>query len=275
MIELPEARVIAKDLKKEILGKKIVDVKGNFTDHKFTFYYHNPEEYKSFLTGKKITDIVERNFYIEIEAEEYKIIFRDGANIRYYGKEENEPKKSKLLLKFEDGTFLNVTVAMYACIAVFDKNKGMDDNIYYNIELNGIGALDQRFTYEYFHNLIDENTIKLSTKAFLATEQRILGIGNGVVQDILFHARLSPRTKMKDLSELQIKNLYDSVMNTIHEMIDKNGRDTEKDIYGNEGKYKTIMSNKSYKEGCPICRGEIKKESYLGGSVYYCPVCQK
>ena len=98
MIELPEARVIAMGLKKEILGKKIIDVKGNYTDHKFTFYYKNPEEYKSFLVGKKITDIIERNFYIEIEAEDYKILFRDGANIRYYDKDDDVPEKSKFLL---------------------------------------------------------------------------------------------------------------------------------------------------------------------------------
>jgi len=274
MIELPEARVIAKDFRKEILGKEIVDVAGNFTDHKFTFYYDDPQEYKGFLCGKKVTDIIPRNFYVEIEAEDYKIIFRDGANIRYYGGDKNEPPKSKLLLKFNDGTFINVTVAMYAFIAVFNKNQAMD-NPYYDMELNGTGVLDERFTCKYFNGLIDDKTKKLSAKAFLATEQRILGIGNGTVQDILFNAKISPKTKIKDLSEPQIKKLYDSVTNTIDEMISKNGRDTEKDIYGNEGGYKTVMSNKNYKNGCPVCGGGIKKENYLGGSVYYCPVCQK
>ena len=274
MIELPEARIIAKDFKKEILGKKIIDVKGNFTDHKFTFYYGNPEEYKVFLSDKKITAITERNFYIEIEAEDYKIIFRDGVNIRYYNKTDNEPDKSKLLLKFEDGTFINVTVSMYAFISVFYKNKAMND-VYYNLELNGIGALDKRFTYNYFSGLIDDKTIKLSAKAFLATEQRILGIGNGTVQDILFNAKISPKTKIKELSELQIKSLYQSIVDTINEMIDKNGRDTEKDIYGKSGNYKTIMSNINYKNGCPVCKSEIRKENYLGGSVYYCLTCQK
>ena len=38
MIELPEARTIAADLRKEVLGKTIQSVSGNFTDHKFTFY---------------------------------------------------------------------------------------------------------------------------------------------------------------------------------------------------------------------------------------------
>jgi len=274
MIELPEARVISRDLKKEILGKQIVSVRGDFVNHKFTFYGNNPEEYDGFLLGKKVTGIIERNFYIEIEAEDYKIIFRDGANIRYYNSDCPKPDKSKLLIQFKDGAFINVTVAMYAFISVFDKNKETD-NIYYNMELEKVGALDKRFTYEYFNSLINETTIKLSAKAFLATEQRILGIGNGVVQDILFNANVSPRTKISTLLETQIRKLYDATIDTIAEMINKNGRDTEKDIYGNDGGYKTIMSNKNFKEGCPTCKGEIKKENFLGGSVYYCPTCQK
>ena len=37
-----------------------------------------------------------------------------------------------------------------------------------------------------------------SAKAFLATEQRIPGLGNGCLQDILFRAGLNPRKKLED-----------------------------------------------------------------------------
>jgi formamidopyrimidine-DNA glycosylase len=30
-----------------------------------------------------------------------------------------------------------------------------------------------------------------------------------------------------------------------------------------------------YEDACPKCGGTIVKEAYLGGAVYYCPVCQK
>ena len=58
-------------------------------------------------------------------------------------------------------------------------------------------------------------------------------------------------------------------------MIKDGGRDAEKDIYGNPGGYKTILSRLTYKSPCPRCGGTIIKESYMGGSVYYCPSCQK
>lgn len=274
MIELPEARTIAKDLRKEILGKKVVDVLGNYTDHKFTFYYKDPNKYKEYLVNKKVTNIINRNYYVEIEIEDYKLVMRDGSNIRYYSSGMELPVKSKLLLRFNDGSFINVTTSMYSFICVFDKNIGMEDK-YYNLELNGIGALDKDFSLEYFKSLINYSTMKLSLKAFLATEQRILGIGNGAVQDILFNAKMNPKRKLNTLSEEQVEFLYHSVVNTLQEMTDKDGRNTEKNIYGEDGKYDTKMSNKNDKSKCPVCGNEIKKESYLGGSIYYCSNCQK
>lgn len=274
MIEIPEARNISKDLRNEILGKTVVDISGNFTDHKFTFYYKDPNKYKDFLIGKKVTDIIDRNYYVEIEFEDYVLTMRDGANIRFYDNRSDYPEKSKLLIEFNDGSFINVTTSMYSFISVFKKSNGMN-NEYYNLEMTRVGVMDKEFTYDYFKSLINEKTEKLSLKAFLATEQRILGIGNGVVQDILFNAKMFPKRKINTLNDEELKGLYNSTVKTIKEMIEKGGRDTEKNIYNEPGSYKTILSNKTYKNGCPMCHGEIKKEQYLGGSIYYCPNCQK
>ena len=273
MLELPEARVAAKDLQTTILGKTVVDIRGDFTSHKFTFYYEDPEQYKNFITGKQITKINERNFYVEIEIEDYVLLFRDGANIRYYDNLQDFPEKSNFLMEFQDGSFINVTTSMYAFIGVFNKKVGCN-NSYYQTELSGIGALDNEFSLAYFKKLA-ASFPKLSIKAFLAAEQRILGIGNGILQDILFNAEINPKRKINTLDDYALERLYNAIQSTIKKMLELDGRDTEKNIYGNTGKYKTILSSKTYKNGCPKCHGEIKKEAYLGGSVYYCPTCQK
>ena len=56
--------------------------------------------------------------------------------------------------------------------------------------------------------------------------------------------------------------------------IEQGGRDTEKDLLGNAGGYRTLMSRNTLGRGCPVCGQEVVKEAYLGGTVYYCPVCQ-
>lgn len=177
MIELPEALSIAADLRRTILHKTVIQVGGNFTDHKFTFYKGDPNQYDRLLKNQSVDQIVDRHFYIELKIGEYTLLFRDGANLRYY-QTPPYPKKSKLMLIFEDGSCLNMTPSMYAEITLF-KTSDDYDNLYYQLELNGVGPLDEKFTWTYFKRLLDEKTLKLSTKAFLVTDQRILGVGNG------------------------------------------------------------------------------------------------
>ena len=52
------------------------------------------------------------------------------------------------------------------------------------------------------------------------------------------------------------------------------GRDTEKDLYGQAGGYRTILSRNTLDKPCPVCGGALIREAYLGGNIYFCPVCQ-
>ncbi len=114
----------------------------------------------------------------------------------------------------------------------------------------------------------------LSVKAFLATEQRFPGIGNGVLQDILFEAGIPPKRKVGTFTEAEWDRLLHTTGSVLRKMWEKGGRDTEKDLFGSPGGYRTKLSKITYRSGCPVCGGPITKEAYLGGSVYYCPVCQ-
>jgi ribosomal protein S13 len=114
----------------------------------------------------------------------------------------------------------------------------------------------------------------LSLKAFLATEQRIPGFGNGLCQDVLWNARLHPKTKLKQLNKDQIEKLYNTIINLTKEIVELGGRDTETNLLGEKGHYHTKMSILGLKEACPECGSEIIKENYLGGSIYTCPKCQ-
>ena len=64
------------------------------------------------------------------------------------------------------------------------------------------------------------------------------------------------------------------MITVLNEMVQKGGRDTEKNIFGEKGGYKVRMSKNTMGQCCPECGGEVIKESYLGGSIYYCTQCQ-
>lgn len=94
------------------------------------------------------------------------------------------------------------------------------------------------------------------------------------MQDILFNAKIHPKRKVKTLSNKEKDKLYISIKSVLTEMIEKGGRDTEKDLFGNNGGYITKLSKNTAGKPCSNCGSKIKK-NYMGGSIYYCSKCQK
>ena len=102
----------------------------------------------------------------------------------------------------------------------------------------------------------------------------INGLGNAIVQDILFQARLSPKRKIPEISSDERYNLYNAIQTVVKEAIDLDGRYDEVDLFGKPGRYKRLMDSKSAGTLCPNCASEIQKISYLGGACYLCMNCQ-
>ena len=107
------------------------------------------------------------------------VVFSDGVNIRYFKKGDKLPEKHQLHIEFNDGSSIACSVQMYGGLSAF--KIGEYDNEYYLAAASHPSPLSDEFDFVYFKNLITVKTEKLSTKAFLATEQRIPGLGNGVV----------------------------------------------------------------------------------------------
>lgn len=273
MLEIPESYSLAKQLNQTIKGKIISYVKANHSPHSFAWYFGDPEGYNDLLSGKIIGNSYSYGSIVEIEAEDCRIAFMDGASPQYYSEKEKAPKKHQLYIEFDDNSALVCTVRMYGGLWAF--HEGEYQNPYYLVAKEKPSPLSDEFDFDYFLSLKNENTAKLSAKAFLATEQRIPGLGNGVLQDILFNAGIHPKRKMTNVSDEEYKNLFYSVKNTLKEMAEQGGRDTEKDIFGNEGGYKTLLSKKTLFAPCIKCGYELHKDNYMGGSIYYCENCQK
>ena len=273
MIELPEAAVLAKQVNETVVGKKIKNVIAAQSPHKLAWYFGDPQDYKSLLTGKVVSKAVSYGGQVEITADNAKLLFSDGVNLRYYSKGEELPDKHQLLLEFDDGSSLVGSVHMYGGLSAFPE--GENHNKYYLIAKEKPSPLSSDFDEAYFSSLFDEGTAKLSLKAFLATEQRIPGLGNGVLQDILFNAKMHPKKKTGTLSVADQRLLFDSIKNTLSEMTVKGGRDTENDLSGRPGGYKAKLCKNTVGQPCSVCGTPIKKEAYLGGSIYYCARCQR
>ena len=272
MIELPEATTIAGQINSTIKGKRILKAIANQSPHKFAWYTGDPATYNDRLAGKVIGKGAGVGGNIEFQAED--MVLSISAPIRYHPAGEKRPKKHQLLLEFEDGTAISSSAQMWGGFFCFPEGEpgGFPD---YDLAKTKPSPLANAFDRAYFDTLFDDNTPKLSAKAFLATEQRIPGLGNGVLQDILWTAHIHPKRKMAILCAEETAQLYQAVKSVLRKMTDQGGRDTERDLFGCPGGYKTILSKFTMDTPCPACGTIIRKEPYLGGAIYYCPECQR
>ena len=270
MLELPEVLTISSQLRDAVLGKIVREVLPPVKAHTFCWFNGDPAEYNAALEGRKVVSSEGFGIYAEIIFEEgLRLCFNDGVNVRLLPLKK-VPKNYQLLIVLDDDTALVFTVAMYGGIIVHREDYC---NEYYEKSRQAVSPFSPEFEFQ-FHKMLEECKPGISVKALLAADQHFPGIGNGVLQDILFEARIHPKRKLQTLNEEEKKRLLCCTVGVLQEITEKGGRDTEKDLFGNPGGYKTKLSKNTWKEPCPVCGGAITKEAYMGGSVYYCPVCQ-
>ena len=256
MLELPEVITLSKQVNNALSGKTITQVFNATKPHKFTFYNGDPSEYGKLLVGKTILSSEGYGMFVNFNLSDNVIMnIGDGVSVRYYSAGDEIPANYQLLLTFNDDSFLVFTVAMYGFINVYPDS--YIDNKYYKLSRESISPLSDKYTEAEFEKLVAEAKKTLSAKALLATNQHI------------------PKQKVLFLSDNQKEVLFNALKETLVDMTFEGGRDTQTDLYGNAGGYKTILSAKTWKNPCLRCGSTIIKEAYMGGSVYYCPTCQQ
>ena len=273
MMELPEAAAIAIQVNKTIRGKRIAGVTAAHTPQRLAWYYGEPGTYPELLSGRTVGAARPLGGMVEIEAGQARILFSEGAAVRFHDRGRPRPPRHQLLIEFDDGSALTATVQMYGGMGAFPE--GGLDNPYYKVAGAKPSPLTSAFDRAWFDGIArGDDARKLSLKALLATNQRVPGLGNGVLQDILWSARLHPKRKVSTLSPADLGELFRSVKATLSAMAAGGGRDTELDLFGRPGGYRTVLSKNTLGRPCPSCGGGITKEAYMGGAVYYCRKCQ-
>lgn len=271
MIEIPESLVLAEQLNRTIRGRQIAFVETEHTEHKFAWYEGNPQEYDEKMSGHKVGSSTGIGSMVEIETGEYSFVVGDGTNLRYYAAGEKLPERYQTRIAFDDESSLICTVQMYGTMFLILPKEY--ENPYYRAAKEKPMPGTEAFDYPYFCSLAQGLSGKVSAKAFLATQQRIPGLGNGVLQDILLESGIHPKRKLETLIEEDFKRLYETTVRLLREMTEAGGRDTEKNLFGEAGGYETKLSRKNMGY-CPHCGSPVQKMAYLGGTVYFCSCCQ-
>lgn len=292
-MSLAENYVISNQLKDTVVGKTIVKTIVNQNPHTFVWFATEPRfafapsdvsqaqaaQYDALLTGKVIqcSDVRyggcgTQNF---LYAGDRALMF--SIPTRYYAAGAKPPKRHQLHLTFDDGSSLALCGSLGGTVYLFRVNEEGLAVDYLPSKFPPVLSSD--FSEQFFLGFIDGiDLAKLqpakTVKCFLATKNRIPGLDNSILHEILWEARVNPKSVMAALGQEEYRRLYAAIKKVFPAVIEAGGRDTEKDLFGNPGGYVTKASRNTLGMPCARCGEPIVKEAYLGGVVYYCPGCQ-
>ncbi len=138
------------------------------------------------------------------------------------------------------------------------------------------GSGTPRLTLEIFTEIVKKSNLPI--KALLMEQTKIGGIGNIYANDGCFEAKIDPRRKAKELSDQEIKVLFDSVLKVLENGMKYRGSSELNfvDVLGQKGEYQNHFLVYGRKNKlCTRDDGGIVEKVYLAGrGTFYCVKCQ-
>lgn len=275
MIEFPEAATIARQMTEELKGKRIASAARGNAPHKFAFYSGPAKKYATLLKGRTMGEASEHGSLIVAKVNPGHVLVLGGGGERIVLHQGGEklPKKHHLLLRFEDDTFLTVTVQGWGSAQLLKRSEFPKGAC---CAKEGVSPLSDSFTVAHFKALFDKlaHGDSRSIKYFVISDPGVLGVGNGYLSDILYAAGIHPRRRAAELGARERRALHKSVRSVLREAVKLGGRDGERDLYNRPGGYTRVLDSKTVRRPCPRCGTPIEKIQFLGGASYFCPTCQ-
>ena len=276
MFEVPEYVTIANQMKRILSGKRISQGTLGNSPHKFVWYNLEPADFAAKVRGRVVGKAYTRGRWLFVPVEDgYVLVFGEcGGKILLHKSALMLPQKYHLSLHFEDGTALSAATQMWGAMELYEKGKELERQYIKGMRTT---PTEPGFTSLYLSNLIKESVANgfKTVKAILTQGQMIPGLGNAIAQDIMFRARLHPKQPLDALQKGDIEKLHRGIVGTLQDAIRLGGRNDEFDLYGNPGKYVRLMDKNAAGRPCPECTTRIEDMSYLGGTCYFCPTCQR
>ncbi len=270
MPELPEITVIARQMEKEIVGKRITDIEARQPKN----LNMSVSRFVQIAKGRAVKSVVGKGkwIFMKLDRAYYMLINRGmNADVLYFTRDQKLPPKYQFKLTFSDKTGFTIQFQWFGYIHLVADDELTQHKL--TAEL-GISPTSQKFTSEYFRRLLAGKKTRI--KNFLLNQKNVAGIGNVYIQDILFKAKLHPNRKISTLSEQEINDLYNAILNVLNRSIHLGGLIYEKDFYGRNGRFAMNEFLVGYKTGqpCPTCNTKIEKIKTGSTSSYICPKCQ-
>ena len=284
MPELPEVETIARNLRPELVGRKIkkADLLWSRTLAKPT-----PEEFYQQIEGQQIEAVGRRGKYFVTKLSDYHLFVHLRMSGDLYIKEESgSPEKHDLLIltitpqsanspnptpPMGEGPGVRATKLVFNDTRKFGRVWLVQDP---DEVVGGLGPepLSEEFTAQMLYEKLQSRRRLL--KPLLLDQSFLAGLGNIYTDEALHRARLHPLTVSDSSSREQAQVLWEAIRETLREGIRRNGASIDWVYRGGEFQlYFRVYDRKG--QPCPECGTLVVRLVVGQRGTHVCPVCQR
>ncbi len=288
MPELPEVETTVNELKKRVVGFKIIGV---WLGAPKLLKNYSFNDFKKNIKNAKIKDIFRKgkNIIFELDKNRAFLIHQKMTGHLLYGKWEKKDNSWVTIKKGPLSDPMNrfIHLVFYLnngyMIALSDLRKfakiifNSKEKILNLPEIKELGPDALKVSFENFKKQIQKKK-NLPIKKVLMDQKVISGIGNIYSDEILFASKINPFRMAKDLSEKDFQNIFKNSKIILKKAISLKGESISdyRAPDGSKGNFDKIR--RVYRRGgkkCKRCGGTIERKKIGQRSAHFCPKCQK
>lgn len=270
--ELPELEMVRRDLEREVVGRKVKEATA--AGMAVLPRYKNRKSFAAQLDAVKITGVIRQADFLlfPLDSEDILVIRMGEGMLRRNANKDKEEKGTEIIITFTQGGQLRfVDAEGTGEVAVVPK----DDIMSEFPELNNpaLDPIDTPLSWLAFRDLIESHPTTL--KELLIDGQAIVAIGSIYADEVLFDAGLRYDRSSTTLSTQEVRRLYRSLVETLHNVIKYRGTTLEDrpwaDVFGEPGIFDQHLQVFG-RDGdlSPRSRTPIQRAKFKGEWTYFC-----
>ena len=274
MPELPEVETIARTLRPQLVGRRILEADVRWAR---TVAMPSVKKFKEQIQGQKILEVSRRAKFLNIQLTTYNLLIHlrmSGDLLAKRGK--IKPEKHDRLIFYLTPSPSPKGRGESSSLVFNDTRKfgrvWLTDDMEKVLGRLGPEPLSQSFTTHWLYDSLRSRHRQL--KPLLLDQTFLAGLGNIYTDEALHMAKLHPLALSDSVTAKQAERLHQAIQTILQEGIRRNGASIDWVYRGGDFQNHFRVYGRDG-EPCPVCGTTIQKITVGQRGTHICPNCQK
>lgn len=274
MPELPEVETVARDLRAELAGHRVVDAR---VDHPGVLRYPSPAAFIAAMRGVTVLAVERRGKFILCALDSGDdLVVHLGMTGHLDICEPSQPARphTHVVMRLDDRRELRFADARrFGRVLLGHRDRLRELGV---LPALGVEPLDPEFTAERLDAVLGRTTRMVKTA--LLDQRGVAGLGNIYVDEICHRAGVRPTRRCHRLTRRQRAALHEAVVAVLVKAIANRGSsvDDYRDLWNAQGSHQEELQAYG-RAGLPClrCGAALRRTVVAGRTTVYCATCQR